>query len=264
MEQRTAVLGFTTLAAVAIAASAVRPLVPATSPAGAAPATAPAPKPAAAGPAIAVQFTRGEELLQRFFGGKQVAFDPRRYDFDVLIATLPDALDSHLDWVFDTGLEAIRRTFESSGYVVEGFWPPPQDTVDLAGRRRSPRREVEPGVMLFRGTDASVPRLRLLYLVPEVPTSGIYKDAFFTAFDERRRLLGSKALPLAVDRTRPIRIVGPVFSGSALSTPARVAPNSDQRRPRDDRQRKRHQPRERGDAHLRPARHPVQRDRQSG
>ena len=219
MEQRTAALGFTTLAVVAIAASAVRSPAPPGPPssAEAAPAARSPTRPAAAKVAPAATFTRGQELLQRFFGGDTLPFKLRRYDFDVLIATLPDPVDSHLDWAFDTGLEAIRRAFESSGYVMEGFWLPPRDTVEVsAGGRPLPRRELEPAVMLFRGTEPATPRLRLLYLVPEVPTSGIYKEAFFTAFRERRRLRDSTTLPLA-GTARLIRIVGPVFSGSAVS-----------------------------------------------
>src|SRR5690349_16631212 len=94
MEQRTAAFGVTTLALIAIAATAVRspaPVIPAApTPAGPAPAALSPAKPATAKLAHAPTFTRGQDLLRRFLGGDSLRLKLRPYDFDVLIATLPD------------------------------------------------------------------------------------------------------------------------------------------------------------------------------
>ncbi len=225
MRQRTAAIGFTTLAVVAAAASVTRTPIPPSpgSPTDRNPGAA-APAPGMGGPAsLAARppYHRGRELLQQFFGARRHSPNSGLYDFDALIAMLPDPTDSHLDWAFDTELEAIRRAFETSGFVTDGFWlPSPRDTISWQEDGRvvvAARRDREPGVILFRHTDPLDPRLRLLYIVPEIPTSGIYKAAFAAALEERDSLVGQEVLPLKIDRARPTRIIGPAFSGSALS-----------------------------------------------
>jgi hypothetical protein len=166
---------------------------------------------------------RGLELLHEFFGvhygGESSA--PGPYQIEVLVASLPDPTDSHLDWAYDTQLEAIRRAFESAGFVVDRFWiPDPKDSLDaqVDGKtRRIARRDREPGVMLFRHRDPDVHRLKMLYLVPEIPTGGIHRDALRTALVERRAILAHLHLPIVPLSRNRIRLIGPTFSGSALS-----------------------------------------------
>jgi hypothetical protein len=165
---------------------------------------------------------RGENLLHRFFGthwGPRSQVAPDTFSLDVLIATVPDPYDSHLDWSFDALVEAIRRAFETTGYVTDRFWfPSPRDSgVQDTIQGRVPIRELRPGVMLFRHSAPNADSLKLLYLVPELPTRGIYKDAMQAALDERFRLRRHLDLPLRADTADTIRIIGPTFSGSALS-----------------------------------------------
>ena len=102
--------------------------------------------------------------------------------------------------------------------MTDRFWLPGQrDSVRRAGHGRVAVREVRPGVVLFRSSKSSDHRLHLLYLIHELPTRGIYKEALSTALEERRLLLGPGKLPLRAERAGPIRIIGPNFSGSALS-----------------------------------------------
>src|SRR3954452_90625 len=152
----------------------------------------------------------------------------------VLIATLPDPTDSHLDWAFDSDFEAILRAYERAGYVLDRFWLPwteKSDTMVAWGDGASSRRvrEVYPGVVLFRrdSSDAFVstiynsagiqarapgtPSLQLLYIVGEIPTRGVHKDALARALEDR-----DLVLRLAGPRD-DLRIVGPAFSGSARS-----------------------------------------------
>jgi hypothetical protein len=162
------------------------------------------------------------DLLHQFFGlhfprGRS----PGVYEIGVVIATLPDPADSHSDWAYDTDLEAIRRAFETAGFVVDRFWVPgPGDSVDVMDGKAAlklARREWEPGVLLFRDRRPDGQRLRILLTAPETPTGGIYRDAFHAALNAREAVLTHADLPLAPVDRHLIRIVGPTFSGSALS-----------------------------------------------
>jgi len=125
----------------------------------------------------------------------------------VMVATLPDPVDSHEDWVYDATLEALRRAHERAGYVIDRMWLP------WASRGDSAARDAAPGVLLFRaaGTrapDAKHPQYRLVYLVGEVSTAGVHPRALLTALAERDRLLGARV-------PNTLQVVGPTFSASA-------------------------------------------------
>src|SRR5262249_6551064 len=81
---------------------------------------------------------RGAQLLDEDFqtatGGAAKDSAPT---IDVVVATLPDPLDSHLDYEFDSELAAIRQAFETSGYVIDRFWLPwpiDREKTDLAAK----------------------------------------------------------------------------------------------------------------------------------
>ena len=57
--------------------------------------------------------------------------------------------------------------------------------------------------MLFRSSKPGDHRLHLLYLIQELPTRGIYKEALSAALEERRLLLGPGKLPLRTERAAP-------------------------------------------------------------
>ncbi|HEX8243089.1 MAG TPA: hypothetical protein VF541_06330 [Longimicrobium sp.] len=173
----------------------------------------------------------------------------------VMIATLPDPRDSHLDWAFDSDFEAILRAYERAGYVIDRYWLPWSETSDtmLPAVGTSPGRRLRdtyPGVVLFRrdagsggdptacagsavaaadsaaadssaaaadagtpgdGRTDTLPDLQLLYIVGEVPTGGVSKDALQRALKERDEILARAR------RREPLRLVGPSFSGSGTS-----------------------------------------------
>ena len=227
MENRTLTLSLAALAVVAVATSNARP-----SPAraGARSAAAvdsarPAEEmrpPSPPGPGEAYAAESGEKLLHDFFGthwDSTSTAAPDTFQLRVLIATVPDPYDSHMDWSFDAMVEAIRRALETAGFVTDRFWfPGARDSTDWgAAKTRVLTREVRPGVMLLRQTALHADTLLLLYLVPELPTRGIYKAALRTALEERFALQHHHDLPLRADLAEPIRIIGPTFSGSALS-----------------------------------------------
>ncbi len=157
-----------------------------------------------------------------------------RDSLQVMIATIPDPFDSHLDWAYDAYLEALRRSFAAAGYVPDRFWLPsaadsvtvtiPPDSIKRAARdttsdtMKVALHEFYPGVLLFRSQNPLDHRLALLYLVNELPTTGLHKEAFLTAVRERRLLLSdTSSFAVASQVRHTLLIAGPIFSGAAQS-----------------------------------------------
>ena len=178
----------------------------------------------------------GGDLLRRYFGGPvDSASCVAPSSLAITIVTLPDPIDSHLDWGFDAGLESINRAFERAGFVADRFWLPWADAMPAsAGSSGSARADTSrkwvryPGTFLFRRANPREFELHLVYVVGEVPTVGLHKAALRAALAERDSLLrelGSVAEGDAAQRTclfaargsNNLRIVGPVFSGSVPS-----------------------------------------------
>lgn len=167
----------------------------------------------------------GRRLLEAFFSDGDAA-EPdlrraaERYELRVVVATLPDPVDTHLDWLFDSNLDALKRAFERAGYVIDGFWLPwtRDDRPVPAFASPVPRRDDRPGVMLFRDSSAIAEgrkaRLALLYVVGESPTGGVHKRALRAALQERYDLLTG---PFGADAEPVVKLLAPVFSGSSES-----------------------------------------------
>ncbi len=168
-------------------------------------------------------FDRGRELIEEYLGISRGDTLPsgRHYEVRVLIATVPDPYDSHLDWSYDSYLESFRRSFAQAGYVPDRFWLPGRDETIKFSDSPAPVRlhDVAPGVFLFRSIGTASPSLWLLYLVPEVPTSGVHQGALAAALAERRSLRSypDSTLYLPAGHADSLLIAGPIFSGSARS-----------------------------------------------
>lgn len=162
----------------------------------------------------------GMRLVRAFAHGKTPA------DLQILFATVPDARASHLDWVFDSHVDALRRAFERAGYVLDRFELPWKSTDDS---RKPPELARIPGAMLFResaqpqsdrpgGDDARLDPLQrrvwLVYLIGELSTGGIDTEAFEAAAKERNVL---------APRAKDLLLVGPVFSGTSPSLRVAIA-----------------------------------------
>jgi hypothetical protein len=150
------------------------------------------------------------------------------YEIEYLIATIPDPKDSRLDHLFDRDLDAIQRAIEAAGYVFDRhslLWDKSRTAMPAASStvQPSPRYTREPGVILFRKIENTAkPRLLLLFLVGETPTSGIHRLAFQNTLWQIEHLAGwaeTKTQPPSPEdlNKSPLRIVGPTFSGSAVS-----------------------------------------------
>ncbi len=130
---------------------------------------------------------------------------------EVLIATVPDPIDSGHDHYFDRINEAVQRAFGADEFLRDRSWLPWNDVEldDARDRVRSAAcRSTHPGVVMYR-PKATADRQRgaLLLLVGESPTFGVHREAL------------TRALALAQSHSKgpEIRIAGPVFSGSASS-----------------------------------------------
>lgn len=165
----------------------------------------------------------GARLLREFRGARDedaLASVVAPLELRILIATLPDPDASHLDWAFDSHLDAIRRGFERAGWVLDRFELP------WSGKEVGAADGAAAlGALLFRFNDAERTRVALLYVVGEVSTSGIDREAFTAALEERSDLLRCLQSPPAPGAASSdpatagstLRIIGPVFSGSAGS-----------------------------------------------
>lgn len=143
------------------------------------------------------------ELLKRHVG-----------KLDFLIATVADAKETQNNYRFDLQLDAIHKAVAAERMVLDGYYLPWEDTTEPAKARR------EPGVLLYRRTpsdsnNAVTRDLLLVFLVGEVPTTGIHKPAFREAVERIVRL--REILPLEPDRQGTISVVGPIFTGSSDS-----------------------------------------------
>jgi hypothetical protein len=136
--------------------------------------------------------------------------------FRFLIATVPDPEDSGLAYMFDQVVEALQRALEKEPYVFDHAWLPWRRPAAAKQASRLSHR-VHPGLVLFRGRRdkaSGTEELLALLLVGETATSGIHKRAFSNAV---RVVLGCPPCQRATDDAVQLRVIGPYFSGSAVS-----------------------------------------------
>jgi hypothetical protein len=182
--------------------------------------------------------------------------DPRsNYTIKFLIATLPEPLAPSFQYKFDTYLDSLQKAAQSAGFILDRFdlpWTDPNQgrssafrlgqeidlnwatpiegqSPEIASIRPNTKSENasqnEPGVLLFRSVVPGRKELLLVLLVGETPVWGIRKDALASSLDWVAWLSepwGTQDLPLRFPRRHDsgrlkIRIMGPSFSGSAIS-----------------------------------------------
>ena len=108
------------------------------------------------------------------------------YNIDLLIATVPDPVSSRLPHFFDSIIESLGRAAEASGYTLDRFalpWLEGRKGADDGVPSWHPTLyESVPGLILFR--DPHDRKLLLVFLVGETPTTGIHKEALFSALNQ--------------------------------------------------------------------------------
>ncbi len=164
-----------------------------------------------------------DRVEPRTLKGVLEKLDEAAIPVSALVVTVPDPVDSILDYAFDRALDAVQRAVRVDGYLLDRYSLPWLDraTGRADADRRGPR-ERPPGVLLFRrvhpprspGGDADA-RLLVVYLVAETPISGIQRTPLILALGEARTIAENAA---GGDADPPrIALLGPFFSGSAFS-----------------------------------------------
>lgn len=159
-------------------------------------------------------------LLSEFLGVPSQGASPedlrtrawqRGFLLEFLLATVPDP-----GLGFDGAVDAITRGLEASDYTPDRFWLPWPPAGAASSDPTCPERH--PGVLLFlHGPKDPLPdaagrrRLLILSLVGETPTAGLHKLAFLKALRDAQGLA-----PMGRGKDA-VRLVGPSFSGSAVS-----------------------------------------------
>jgi hypothetical protein len=214
MRENAALLAIMALAAVAV-------LGDAPGGGGGAPIQARADASAALDPSVAGGETCDSDAVLRQIDGLYQGFKR-----EVIIATVPDPVDSQAGWLFDAQLEAIVGAIErkilvetagaesdaDSGQLnyTRDSYVLPWNCAARAGERASgaaggarpvdPRQT--PGLVVFRNRNQK--RLLLLFVIGETPTFGIHEIAL------------SRALTAAAEGCGPttlIRLMAPTFTG---------------------------------------------------
>ena len=182
-----------------------------------------------------VGFDRGRRLIADYVGRSWGAIESDsvnernpRVGLRVTIATIPDPYDSHMDWSYDANVEALRRAMGTADYVPQSFWLPSRgDSVRVTTNGvivRYAAHDFFPGVYLFRSIDSDNPSVHLVYLVSEMPTSGVHLQAFRAAVAERASIMrdGRGIFAVNARERAELSVLGPNFSGSASSLHALI------------------------------------------
>ena len=144
-----------------------------------------------------------------------------------VIATVPNPISTHLPLVFDRMIEVIEQAAEDDRYSYDSSWFPWDEaskdysslTDQLLAEEAQKLQQAQPGVIVFRrAVDEELIRDKdhtpyqsglVVFVVAEQPTGGIDRKEFDNALRWIHWLEGSPA--------RPLKILGPSFSGSLPS-----------------------------------------------
>jgi len=151
------------------------------------------------------------QMVQR----SEPATAPVHYDVDFIVATIPDYVDSNSGWLADQSLAAIQSGMTRAGYLFDRVklidWS--RSAADPSAAVSNSRlHERQPGVLIFRRVEEKTVHLRLVLLVLETPTAGIHQTALRNSLSFIREWNTCTSSP-----ARPLRVLGPTFSGSIVS-----------------------------------------------
>ncbi len=144
---------------------------------------------------------------------------------DFIIALVPDPVHTHLALDFDRLIEVIQEGTQDEGFQfvhadlpwsTKGRPEPDNIAARLNDDAYTNGRQGLPGLITFRGPNH---KHLFVWLVEESPTGGIESMQFSRAMAWTTRGVAKEA-----DRSAPLRILGPTFSGS-LSSLAQLLEN---------------------------------------
>lgn len=177
-------------------------------------------------------------LVDRYFEQTSAPTPTLPAGIELMVAMVPDPVHTHLSLQFDRALEAIQQAAQDEKYTYDSSWLPwKNQSTEYAGladqklaAQEAARRELCPGIILFRrnmnlaSPGACAPNGGqsrpagtiyecglLVFVVGEEPTSGMNVNQWLNA------LHWVHDHPQMDRRDRPLRILGPTFSGSMPS-----------------------------------------------
>ncbi len=157
-----------------------------------------------------------------------------KYKLNFLVMTVADPIDSVENYFFDHQIDALLKALAAdqhdrwlycSSYLP---WQVFKDRRSVDNKtpllRQKHWYQDEPGVLVFRKYQEkkeTPPELLMVYLVGELPTFGIQRDAMDHAIHEITTLSSLGVLDDAAKTTNKspidVRIIGPYFTGGAFS-----------------------------------------------
>lgn len=149
----------------------------------------------------------------------------------VLFATVPHPIETHLAADFDENIAALQQAIQDSGYLFDASWIPWEFPIaydrfndNLTQKDASKFQDGFPGILTFRSRAAEeaaatnstalaqldpYARGLIVLLIAEKPTAGLET----LQIDKALEILAQNKIPV----TSPIRIAGPAYSGSLPS-----------------------------------------------
>jgi len=139
-----------------------------------------------------------------------------RFQNHFVIATFPDPLHTHFSLLFDRFVEALQQGAQDEGYEYDSSWLPWETEEPSHGslkdqdeaENRKEKREDQPGILLFRGSDVPYQKALIVFIVGEEPTRGIHREQFENA------VAWIRALQQPNDQRTSVAILGPTSSGA--------------------------------------------------
>lgn len=143
-----------------------------------------------------------------------------RFQAHSVIATVPDPVHSHLALEFDRIMDALIGSASDNGYSLSYSWLPwkaPRSATGAIGESR--QTSEEPGLLIFDRRPAPGRSRGVLYMfvVAEMPADELNAEQLKKALSyelQLRSVLGSQ---FATDERGSLRVIGPLYSGSAMS-----------------------------------------------
>src|SRR5215467_9731595 len=147
-----------------------------------------------------------------------------------VIATVPSPVSTHLALMFDRAIDTIQQAAEDENYSYDSSWFPWNEVAkeyssfddQQQAKKEEQEQEEQPGLVVFRGPlDGKSPYDSglIVFVVSETPTGGVDRHQFQNALELVRGLGNAHA-------DDPLRVLGPMFSGSLPSLDQALASSS--------------------------------------
>ncbi len=137
-----------------------------------------------------------------------------------VIATVPDPVHSHLAPEFDRTLDAIIGAASDNGFLASYSWLPWKTKTGEDATEKPTGIELdEPGLLIFnrRSTSAGTAPTLYMFLVAEMPGDGVNAGQLKKALTYELQLRSALGNGFATDPEGKLRVIGPQYSGSAMS-----------------------------------------------